>query len=75
MGAIVLDGARVETGSVVGAGALVTPGTVVPAGHLMVGSPARVKRPLRDDELAWIESSADHYVELASQYLAALAGQ
>jgi carbonic anhydrase/acetyltransferase-like protein (isoleucine patch superfamily) len=54
----------------VGAGALVTPGTDIPEGHLVVGSPARVKRPLTDEERAWIASSAQHYVELASRYLA-----
>jgi gamma-carbonic anhydrase len=71
MGAIVLDEAHVGARSVVGAGALLTPGTVIPEGHLAIGSPARVKRPLTDGELRWIETSADHYVELARRYLAA----
>ena len=70
MGAIVMDRAHVGTGCIVGAGALVTPGTDIPAGHLVIGSPARPKRKLTDAELAWIESSADHYVELAAGYLA-----
>jgi carbonic anhydrase/acetyltransferase-like protein (isoleucine patch superfamily) len=71
MGAIVMDQARIGRRCIVGAGALVTPGTDIPEGHLVVGSPARAKRALTDDELAWIESSADHYVELAHRYLAA----
>ncbi|RMH44597.1 MAG: gamma carbonic anhydrase family protein [Deltaproteobacteria bacterium] len=70
MGAVVLDRARVGAGSIVGAGALVTPGTEIPPGHLAVGAPARVKRPLTDAERAWIETSADHYVALAAEYLA-----
>jgi carbonic anhydrase/acetyltransferase-like protein (isoleucine patch superfamily) len=70
MGSIVLDRARVGRFCVVGAGALVTPGTDIPDGHLAVGSPARVKRPLTDDERAWIASSARHYVELGRRYLA-----
>lgn len=70
MGAIVMDRARIGTGCVVGAGALVTPGTDIPPGHLVIGSPARPKRKLTDDELAWIDSNADHYVELAAGYLA-----
>ncbi len=70
MGAIVMDQAHIGPRCMVGAGALVTPGTKVPEGHLVVGSPARVKRKLTDGELAWIEQSADHYVDLAHRYLA-----
>lgn len=70
MGAIVMDGAHIGKQCMVGAGALVTPGTEVPDGHLVVGSPARVKRKLSENELSWIEESADHYVELAHRYLA-----
>ena len=70
MGAIVLDGARIGTGSLVGAGALVTPGTDIPPGSLVVGSPAKVKRPINDKERAAIEYGARHYVELTRRYLA-----
>jgi carbonic anhydrase/acetyltransferase-like protein (isoleucine patch superfamily) len=70
MGSIILDGARVRRGSIVGAGALVTPGTDIPEGTMVMGSPARVKRPLTDDERSRIASSAEHYVELARMYLA-----
>jgi gamma-carbonic anhydrase len=70
MGAIILDRARVSRRCIVGAGALVTPGTDIPEGQLVLGSPAKPKRPLTADELAWIESSADHYVALAAAYLA-----
>jgi len=69
MGAIILDRARIARHCIVGAGALVTPGTDIPEGHLVLGSPAKPRRPLTEDELAWIESSADHYVELAAAYL------
>ena len=70
MGSIILDQAEVGERCIVGAGALVTPGTKIPAGHLVVGAPARVKRPLTDDELSWLESSAAHYVALTEQYRA-----
>jgi carbonic anhydrase/acetyltransferase-like protein (isoleucine patch superfamily) len=70
MGAIVLDGARVGRGSFVGAGALVTPGTNIPPGSLVLGSPARVKRPVSDTEREQIDYGAKHYVELARRYLA-----
>jgi carbonic anhydrase/acetyltransferase-like protein (isoleucine patch superfamily) len=70
MGAIIMDRATIGDRCIVGAGALVTPGTDIPSGQLVLGSPARPKRPLTADELAWIDSSADHYVELADAYLA-----
>jgi gamma-carbonic anhydrase len=63
MGAIVMDQARIGKRCMIGAGALVTPGTDIPEGHLVVGAPARVKRPLSERELAWLDESADHYVE------------
>jgi len=71
MGSTILDRAVIGTHCIVGAGALVTPGTQIPEGHLAVGAPARVKRELTDDELAWIKKSAAGYVDLASRYLAA----
>jgi carbonic anhydrase/acetyltransferase-like protein (isoleucine patch superfamily) len=70
MGSILLDGARIGTGSLVGAGALVTPGTNIPPGSLVIGSPAKVKRPLNDKEREQIRYGAAHYVELARAYLA-----
>ena len=70
MGAIVMDRAVIGAGSIVGAGALVTPGTVIEPGQLVVGSPARAKRPLTDDERTFIQTSAGHYVDLARRYLA-----
>ena len=70
MGSILLDGARIGTGSLVGAGALVTPGTNIPPGSLVIGSPAKVKRPLNDKEREQIRYGAAHYVELARVYLA-----
>jgi len=71
MGAVLLDRATIGPRCIVGAGALVTPGTEIPEGHLALGSPAKVKRALTDEELAWIDSSAQHYVKLAARYLAA----
>jgi len=70
MGAIVLDGAVIGAESLVGAGALVAPGTIVPPRSLVLGSPARVLRPLTPDELERIRSSAANYVEYAKRYRA-----
>jgi carbonic anhydrase/acetyltransferase-like protein (isoleucine patch superfamily) len=71
MGAVLLDGVRIGRGSLVGAGALVTPGTDIPVGSLVIGSPARVKRPVNAKEREQIEYGAAHYVELSRRYLAA----
>src|SRR5437764_14268714 len=69
MGSRVLDGAVVGELALVGAGALVPEGMHVPPRTLVVGVPARVKRPLRVDEIARLEESWKHYVELKDEYL------
>lgn len=68
IGAIVLDGAVVGPDAMVGAGALVAPGTVVPPGTLVLGAPARVKRQLTADELAFLRTSAANYAGYAARY-------
>ena len=68
MGATILDQVEVGERCIVGAGSLLTPGTKVPPGHLVMGTPARVKRPLTEAELQWLVNSAAHYVELARIY-------
>ena len=69
-GAIVLDGVRIGAGSLVGAGALVTPGKEFPPGSVIMGSPARVVRPVGERELAMIAHGARAYQERARQYRA-----
>ena len=69
MGAIIMDGAVLGEDCVVGAGALVTERTIVPPKSLIQGSPAKVKRLVTDEELAWIRESAQNYVRYARQYL------
>ena len=68
IGAVVLDGAVVGPDAMVGAGALVPPGMVVPPGTLVLGSPAKVKRPLTPDELAFFRNSAERYAGYAAEY-------
>jgi carbonic anhydrase/acetyltransferase-like protein (isoleucine patch superfamily) len=64
MGATILDGAVIGSGSIVGAHALVTKGTHIPPGSLVMGTPAKVVRPLRPEEIADIRTWADHYIAL-----------
>ena len=68
IGAILLDGVRVGRNSLVAAGSLLTPGTQVPPGSLVMGSPAKVKRELTVDELAYLDKSWRNYVELKKHY-------
>jgi gamma-carbonic anhydrase len=68
IGAIVMDGAVVGEEAMVGAGALVPPGMIVPPRTLVLGAPARVKRPLTADELAYLPRSAASYAERAKRY-------
>ena len=69
MGAIIMDGAVIGEDCVVAAGALVTERTIVPPKSLVLGAPARVKRSVTADEVAWIKESAQNYVQYARQYL------
>ena len=62
MGAKLLNGCVIGTGSIVAAGALVPEGMVVPPGSMVMGMPARVKRPLTAEEDASIKWYADNYV-------------
>lgn len=68
IGAVVLDGAEIGPEAMVGAGSLVPPGMRVPPRTLVMGTPARVKRPLTDEEVAHLRESADHYVGYADRY-------
>ena len=69
MGSRVLDGAVLGELALVGAGALVPEGMRVPARTLVVGVPARVKRPLTDEEIAKLEQSWKNYVGYKNEYL------
>lgn len=68
MGAVVLNGASIGKNCMVGAGALVTGKMDAPDGSLLVGSPAKVVRPLTADEIAGLRKNAEHYVELKEAY-------
>lgn len=63
MGAIIMNHAIIGEGSLVAAGALVTGGTVIPPRSLVIGSPAKVKRELTEEELKMNRENAVHYAE------------
>ncbi|WP_045390691.1 gamma carbonic anhydrase family protein [Falsirhodobacter sp. alg1] len=61
MGAVVMNGAKIGRNCLIGANALVTEGKEIPDGSLVIGSPARVIRPLTADEIARSHASALGY--------------
>ncbi|MEW6361149.1 MAG: gamma carbonic anhydrase family protein [Pyrinomonadaceae bacterium] len=69
IGSILLDGVRIGSESIVGAGSLLTPGTQIPPRSLVLGSPARVKRELTEEEIGHLDLSWRRYVQLKNKYL------
>jgi carbonic anhydrase/acetyltransferase-like protein (isoleucine patch superfamily) len=74
MGCTILDDAVIGDDCLVGAGALVTKGTRIPAGNLVLGSPAKVVRELRQEEREFLKRSAENYVSDAQEYRKIMAG-
>jgi carbonic anhydrase/acetyltransferase-like protein (isoleucine patch superfamily) len=63
IGAIVLDGVRVGTGSIIGAGSVVTKD--IPPRSLVMGVPGKVIRQLEAVEVDHLIRHAEHYAQLA----------
>ena len=68
MGSIILDRAVIRKHVLLGAGSLVPEGKVLESGHLYLGRPAKLVRALTDEEIAYFNYSAQHYVQLARSY-------
>ncbi len=68
VGAVVLNGAKVGHGSVVAAGALVPEGMVVEPGMLVMGTPAKPRRPVSPEEQERFSKGAAAYAERAALY-------
>ena len=69
MGAILLNGAHVGTGSIVAAGTLLVEGAKIPPRSLVMGSPGKVRRTLSDEEVLDIQAYADRYVGYRLDYM------
>ena len=68
IGSTILNGATIGENCLVGAHALVTEGKSFPDGSLILGSPAKVVRPLTAEEIAGISEAAQHYVANAARF-------
>lgn len=67
MGAIVLNGAVLAEHCMVGAGAVVTGKMNAPAGSLLLGNPAQVVKPLTQEQIDYIHTDAQVYIDLAQK--------
>lgn len=68
MGALVLDGSEIGEGAIIGAGSVVTEGTKIPPRTLALGTPARVRRDITEEELENTIRLAGRYVQYAIEY-------
>ena len=73
MGATVLDDAVVEAGGVLAAGSVLPPGKRIGALELWMGNPAKLVRVLTQEQRQGFDTTAKHYVTLATRHRASLA--
>lgn len=69
MGSTILNHAVIGENSLIGAGSLVTEGKVIPPNVLAFGRPAKVIRPLTEEEIEKNRKNIQHYVDLGEKYL------
>lgn len=72
MNAVVMDEAEIGASSFVAACAFVPAGMKVPARSLVTGVPAKVRRQLADEEIAWKQEGTRTYQDLAKRCLDSL---
>lgn len=70
--AVVLNGCVVGKNCIIGANAFLPEGKVIPDGSMVLGSPAKVTRSLRSEEIANLTRIADSYMARAALYRKAL---
>ena len=74
LGAIVMNGAHVESDGMLAAGAMLTPGKRIGARQLWGGRPAAFMRDLTEAALAEMQLGVAHYVRNGQRHKAALDG-
>jgi carbonic anhydrase/acetyltransferase-like protein (isoleucine patch superfamily) len=70
--AVVLNGVKIGRNCIVGAGTLIPEGKEIPDGSMVLGSPGRIVREVRPQEIQMIKTLADHYVQNFRRYQAKL---
>jgi carbonic anhydrase/acetyltransferase-like protein (isoleucine patch superfamily) len=72
MGATILNEAHVGEESIVAAGTLVPEGMVIPPRSLVMGTPAKFRRQITEEEREGLRRYAANYFEYKESYLAEL---
>lgn len=70
---VILNGAKIGKNCVIGANSLITENKVIPDGVMVLGSPGRVVRELRPDEIEFFNAVATEYATRARMYKRELA--
>lgn len=69
MQSLLMDLSVVNENAMLAAGSLLPPAKIIPSGELWGGRPAKFMRKLTNEEIAFIQISADNYSLLAMQYI------
>ena len=72
--AVLLNGVKVGENCLIAAGSVLTEGKHFPAGSLILGTPARVVRALRPEEIEYNRSAAERYVRRAAEQRQSIPG-
>jgi carbonic anhydrase/acetyltransferase-like protein (isoleucine patch superfamily) len=67
--ATVLNGAKIGEFCIIGAGAVVPEGMVIPPFSLVMGVPAKIIKPLSEEQVSKVKKNAASYVALGKTYL------
>lgn len=68
MNAVVLNHAVIGRNCLIGANALITEGMQIPDGSLVLGSPAKVVKPVSEAALATMQAGAQSYIDKIDVY-------
>ena len=69
---VVMNGAKIGSGSLIGANTLIAEGKEIPDGELVLGSPGKIVRELKQEDKDYLLGIARGYVERAKMYRASL---
>ncbi|HEX4792550.1 MAG TPA: gamma carbonic anhydrase family protein, partial [Humisphaera sp.] len=69
MGAILLGRSRIGRECLIGAGAVVPPGLEIPDRMVAMGVPAKIVRPVSEEDLRYLRWLPPHYAELAQKHV------
>jgi len=72
MGSTVMDKAVIGKNAIIGANSLVAQKINIPANHLAFGSPVKVQRELKEEEIEWKTRGTECYIKLVQRSLQSL---